>query len=250
MNYNIVKNKFNEQFTEKILISSGGQGIIYKVLNKLNKKFEAIKLIPFNKNDIQKVLREVEISRNLKECFVVKFKSYWIERNYISQLDFMKNKEISSSHQVFNVKNELLLHIHMELCSQNLKDFLKEIYSIFNQKDSERFEKLRYFVVCQIFIEILEGVKYLHENNPAIIHRDLKPSNIMVCEGANDRFIKIADFGLATYHTFDDQSHTTSLGTPGYIAPEILMSKKYTTKADIYSLGVMMGVMFNIDVNK
>jgi serine/threonine protein kinase len=40
------------------------------------------------------------------------------------------------------------------------------------------------------------------------------------------------------------------LGTLRYIAPEILKSKKYNTKADIYSLGVMMEEMFNIDVNK
>jgi translation initiation factor 2-alpha kinase 4 len=72
----------------------------------------------------------------------------------------------------------------------------------------------------------------------------------MVSDGLDGKFLKLADFGLATYHEHDEQSHTTSLGTSTYMAPEVWISKHYNQKADIYSLGVIMREMFNIDVNK
>jgi serine/threonine protein kinase len=66
----------------------------------------------------------------------------------------------------------------------------------------------------------------------------------------NGRFVKIADFGLATIHEFDGQSHTKYKETVRYAAPEVLSSKKHDTKADIYSLGVILQELFNIDINE
>jgi serine/threonine protein kinase len=99
-------------------------------------------------------------------------------------------------------------------------------------------------------IEILESVDYLHKQNPPIIHRDLKPSNILISFGINGRFAKLADFGLAKLHEFDEQSHTKGVGTFKYMAIEIKEGKKYNTKSDVYSLGVIVQELFNFDSNE
>ena len=90
---------------------------------------------------------------------------------------------------------------------------------------------------------ILEGLnkpfKYIHNNN--LIHRDIKPENIMIkyADSSKTKFIpKIADYALA--RELDEGIAKTSLGTPGYMAPEIIMEEDYTDKSDLYSIGVMM----------
>ncbi len=61
------------------------------------------------------------------------------------------------------------------------------------------------------------------------------------------RFVKIADFGLATIHEFDGQTHTKYKGIQEYIAPEVMSRRNYDLKIDIYSLGVILQELFNID---
>jgi serine/threonine-protein kinase len=115
---------------------------------------------------------------------------------------------------------------------------------------NEILTPLAYSIASQIFIELLEGVKYLHEQNPPLIHRDLKPANILLKESKNSgRLVKIADFGLIVLHEYSDQPHTMDRGSPKYTAPEVMESKNYDTKADIYSLGEIMKNLFNIQLN-
>jgi serine/threonine protein kinase len=214
-------------------------------LNKLNKKFYAIKKISFNECESKKMLLEVKLLHNLRSEFVVKMKAFWVEKNYpIKRFDNICN--LSSSRSLSNLNEEFLLHIQMKLYMKNLKELIKDINEILYKSG----DVIKYYILCQLFKELLESVSYLHEHNPPIIHRDLKPSNIMVSDGLDGKFLKLADFGLVTYHEHDEQSHTTSLGTSTYMAPEVWISKHYNQKADIYSLGVIMREMFNIDVNK
>jgi serine/threonine protein kinase len=107
---------------------------------------------------------------------------------------------------------------------------------------------LGYYISCELFKEILESVDYLHKQK--VIHRDLKPNNILITDGKNGRFVKIADFGLATIHEFDGQTHSQYLGTIRYAAPEVMRSRNYDMKADIYSLGFILHELFNIDINE
>jgi len=104
-----------------------------------------------------------------------------------------------------------------------------------------------YYISSELFREILKGVNFLHKLN--ILHRDLKPSNILVTDGMNGKFVKLADFGLAISHEFDDQTHTQGLGTIKYVAPEVFNGRNYDMKADIYSLGVITQQLFDIDIN-
>ncbi|KAF2222203.1 kinase-like domain-containing protein [Elsinoe ampelina] len=90
----------------------------------------------------------------------------------------------------------------------------------------------------RIFVQLFQGVKYLHERN--IVHRDIKPENILLID--KELNVKVADFGLAKI--IGEESFTTTLcGTPSYVAPEILEPgnrRRYTRAVDIWSLGVVL----------
>jgi serine/threonine protein kinase len=62
--------------------------------------------------------------------------------------------------------------------------------------------------------------------------------------------VKIADFGLSVLHKLAEQSHTQDKGTHRYMAPEVSSSKKYNTKVDIYSLGIIFENLFKIDITR
>ncbi|EOA29137.1 hypothetical protein CARUB_v10025406mg [Capsella rubella] len=95
----------------------------------------------------------------------------------------------------------------------------------------------------KIALGIAAGLEYLHmDHKPRIIHRDLKPANILLDD---DMEARIADFGLAKSMP-DAATHLTLsnvAGTVGYIAPEYHQTIKFTDKCDIYSFGVILGVL-------
>ena len=83
----------------------------------------------------------------------------------------------------------------------------------------------------------LDALSYLHSCK--IAHRDLKPENILIqCREPANFCIKIADFGLSKVSK-DDSFLRTCCGTPLYTAPEIWQNRPYTTKVDIWSLGLI-----------
>ncbi len=145
---------------------------------------------------------------------------------------------------------QTLKAFHKEYCFKTLNEIINELNEFEPDLILNRIiTPLGYYIRCVLFVKILESVHFLHKQNPSIIQRDLKPENIFITYGLDGRFIKISYFGLATYHKFEDQSRTIGLGTPKYIAPEVLQSRHYSTESDIYSLGVITQFIFNIDIN-
>ena len=88
-------------------------------------------------------------------------------------------------------------------------------------------EETKFFIAC-----LLLGLEYIHSNN--IIHRDIKPENLVFDEKG---YLRITDFGVAKIRKEDNSSETS--GTPGYMAPEVLMAQNHSFPVDFFAIGVM-----------
>eukprot|EP01113_Clastostelium_recurvatum_P037254 TRINITY_DN5420_c0_g2_i1.p1 TRINITY_DN5420_c0_g2~~TRINITY_DN5420_c0_g2_i1.p1 ORF type:complete len:1097 (-),score=420.63 TRINITY_DN5420_c0_g2_i1:391-3681(-) len=85
-------------------------------------------------------------------------------------------------------------------------------------------------LVAVYIAQVLVGLLYLHEQG--VVHRDIKGANILTTK---EGVIKLADFGVAT--KFEDEGASAVVGTPYWMAPEIIELNGATTKADIWSVG-------------
>mmetsp|Transcript_14251 Transcript_14251/g.34469 ORF Transcript_14251/g.34469 Transcript_14251/m.34469 type:complete len:713 (+) Transcript_14251:366-2504(+) len=95
------------------------------------------------------------------------------------------------------------------------------------------------------FKQVLEAVGHMHARG--IVHCDLKPENILY-EDDTDRQIKLADFGFAQFMPGGSEGGemlSKQLGTLSYTAPEILAGTGYDTKADMWSLGVILYILLS-----
>ncbi|KAI3802527.1 hypothetical protein L1987_30660 [Smallanthus sonchifolius] len=103
--------------------------------------------------------------------------------------------------------------------------------------------ELEWLARHNIAIGVASGLEYLHmSHTPRIVHRDLKPANILLDD---DMEARIADFGLAKSipEAYTHMTSSNVAGTLGYIAPEYHQTLKFTDKCDIYSFGVLLGVL-------
>ncbi|KPI86544.1 putative protein kinase [Leptomonas seymouri] len=127
------------------------------------------------------------------------------------------------------VDQEDRVNILMEYCDLgNLANYLQEYYPLPEDE------------VLSIFAQTLLGLDHLHKKN--IIHRDIKLDNILLSTALQgDRpSVKLADFGLAKRVGHGAARAISHVGTPAYVPPEAAAGYTYTTKSDIWSLGVVM----------
>uniref|UniRef100_A0A2P2KBK6 Leucine-rich repeat transmembrane protein kinase n=1 Tax=Rhizophora mucronata TaxID=61149 RepID=A0A2P2KBK6_RHIMU len=227
----IIKNAGDLAFLEKDdglesleIIGSGGCGKVYKAELPGGKLIAIKKIVRPQKDTVE--LAE-EDSRNMDK----KMRQIRSEINTVGQI---RHRNLLP----------LLAHVTKSECHFLVYEFMKNgsLQDVLNQV-SQGTRKLDWSARHSIASGVATGLEYLHMNhNPRIIHRDLKPANILLDD---DMEARIADFGLAKAMP-DAYTHITAsnvAGTVGYIAPEYHQTLKFTEKCDIYSFGVLLGVL-------
>jgi len=94
-------------------------------------------------------------------------------------------------------------------------------------------------VARNLTMQLLQGLLHLHQHG--IVHRDIKPENILCVGGTWPPKLKLTDFGLSNFLGEDESAVLKSVvGSPVFIAPEMVMRKGYTTAVDIWGVGVVV----------
>ncbi|RDD46096.1 Peripheral plasma membrane protein CASK [Trichoplax sp. H2] len=150
------------------------------------------------------LLHEAEIHLQLKHPYIVEM----IDSYYMSGKMFM----------IFE---------HMEG-----EDICYEITSRANDGYSYCESVISYFMKL-----ILEAVNYCHERN--IVHRDIKPQNILMAFQNTKSPVKLNDFGIAVQLKDDELCTPGRIGTPHFMAPEVVLRLSYGKEVDIWSVGVL-----------
>jgi alpha-tubulin suppressor-like RCC1 family protein len=230
--------KYKKCFDQLENLGEGRYSQVYKVKKDRDHHYavKKRKLKADKEYEILKSLENFYTIENLQNSRILKYFDAWLENEVFQE----KESELYNK--------SLILYIQMELCDKNLDEIIEEIANDSSLKSNNDLTPLGYYFASHIFIEIVEGVNYLHKQNPQIIHRDLKPSNILLKKENNKTYVKIADFELIAIHEFAQQTHSEDLGSFRYMAPEIMHSRNYDTKADIYSLGIILQQLFFIDM--
>lgn len=155
-------------------------------------------------------------------------------RREISLLHEMRHGGIIGLRDAF--EDSQYIHIVTELCEGG-ELFDQIVERATDESSPGCFDEVQ---AARILFQILKAVQYLHDRN--IVHRDLKPENILF-DAKDGASVKLIDFGLARRH---DGRHEgpmrTVVGTPYYIAPEVL-KKKYDRSCDLWSVGVIAYIL-------
>ncbi|KAI3422366.1 Serine/threonine-protein kinase dkf-2, variant 2 [Globodera pallida] len=192
-------------FADEIL-GSGQFGTVYGGIQRKTGKHVAVKLIDklkFPSNKEAALRTEVEILQKVRHPGVVEFQQM-----------------LETPDRIFVVMEKLK------------GDMLEMILSSEKGRLSERITQ---FLVHQILI----ALQYLHNQN--IVHCDLKPENILLTSDSDFPQVKLCDFGFA--RIIGERSFRRSVvGTPAYLAPEVLRNKGFNRSLDMWSVGVIVYV--------
>ncbi|KAM7488642.1 hypothetical protein LguiB_026126 [Lonicera macranthoides] len=211
-------------FDDSLIIGQGGYGKVYRgVIQSVGCDVAIKRLDPMSKQGAPHFLREIEMVPNFRHCHIISMLGY------------------CDSFDEMILVYEYMVHGSLDCVSCG--------------RDSKG-EFLSWVQRLKICIATARGLNYLHTGtsvNHTVIHRDVKSSNILL----DDNWLaKIADFGLSKIvprstnvrtgirkkFGYLDQAgvNTVVVGTVGYIDPDYIRNNKLTSKADIYSFGVVL----------
>jgi len=165
-------------------------------------------------------------------------------------------KQPDNPRQQDMVENELICWLRLDHpnCVQLKEVFETEThYYIFQElvTGGELFDEIvqRSFYsekdASAILLQIVSAINHMHERG--VIHRDLKPENLLLSSKGPDGILKLADFGLSALISDTERLHKP-VGTPGYIAPEVLLTiddpqLSYDKECDVFAIGVIMYIL-------
>lgn len=199
---NAVKTIVDNKYLLVAVVGSGQFGDVYKAQKLDTNEFFALKSIELDLFDNIARLHEMADSE-------------------IQILEKINNPNVVKL--IEHLRTKTHLYTIYELCTGGTLEELLDKRKFLPEKEA-----------LPIFRQVLNGFKPLITMN--IMHRDIKPSNILFHEGN----AKIGDFGFCKPLSSVYEVTETMVGSPIYMAPEILKGQQYSIKADIYSMGVML----------
>ena len=188
------------------LLGQGAMGRVFRAEDTLLHRHVALKVLP---KHVKSGSRTIAVERLIREARAAAS----IEHPHAVQIH-----EVNEANGIHYIAMELIE-------GGSLYDLVKATGPL----DPQR--------ACQLAAEAAEALQQAHELG--IVHRDVKPSNLMLTRAGR---CKVADFGLARV---DDPSDLTtvlgeSVGTPQFVAPEIMRGSPASARSDIYSLGATL----------
>uniref|UniRef100_T1GJ84 non-specific serine/threonine protein kinase n=1 Tax=Megaselia scalaris TaxID=36166 RepID=T1GJ84_MEGSC len=147
-----------------------------------------------------------------------------------------------SVYKAIHKESSSVVAIKLVPVESDLHEIIKEI-SIMQQCDSPYVQTLKEEEIATILSDTLKGLEYLHLRRK--IHRDIKAGNILL---NLDGYAKLADFGVAGQLTDTMAKRNTVIGTPFWMAPEVIEEIGYDCVADIWSLGLDVNSKGNLGI--
>ena len=146
------------------------------------------------------------------------------------ELDLLRRLQHPSVVRLYGACSEVsTLHLLMEYCAGGSLDDAIDLQSRHHRRPFPRA------TVESWVRQLLGALAFVHENH--VLHRDVKPANVLLTESLARA--KLADFGVS--RQLDASSlAVTCVGTPYYLAPELISGKGYDGRADVWSLGVIL----------
>ena len=187
-------------------IGKGSYGSVFKSIHKESRQVVAIKKVPF---DLQDMLKEIYVMQECDSPHIVKYYG-----TYFKGSDLWIVMEFCGAGSILDI---------MKLRGRAAVDGS-------NRPQVKTFLEVE---IATIFRGTLKGLEYLHQNKK--IHRDIKAGNILLTFEGN---AKLADFGVAAQLNNTIAKRFTSIGTPLWMAPEVIQEIGYDCVADIWSLGI------------
>lgn len=214
----------NYELREKF--SEGTQGIIRTAFDKSLKREIVVKSL--------KVDEIEEHARQDENLFVS-------EARIMAQLDHPSIVPLYGLHSGTESKLHLAMkHIH----GKTLKQYLEDVVTLYKSEGIKNFdEDLSISMRIEYIIKICEAIDYAHCKG--VVHRDLKPENIMI---GNYGEVYVMDWGLACLvdpekfsgDKIGAHGENELVGTPCYIAPELIRGESCSAQSDIFSLGILL----------
>jgi len=215
-------------YTKGKIIGMGAFGYVCKAIKIDTGEERAIKMILRNNYNTYVSNRE----KTSYTTFIQSIKNE-IDNMTIAQGINKDNQNTVKLYEYFDMRDEFA--IIMELCDCNLADILN--------KKKEKKEKFNFNEILEILIQLNNTFKIL-ENK--VIHRDLKLENILLKKNENGQNIwKLVDYGVSRkLITLSAQYYTARVGTISYMAPEVILGDKYNNKCDLWSLGIILYILY------
>ena len=172
-------------------------------------------------DDIQEIQQEISVLSTCASPFVTQYKTSFLR-----------------GHKLWIVMEYLGGGSCLDLVSRRLRTrSMDALLTSATQLKPGPFNEDHISIICR---ELLLGLDYLHQEGK--IHRDIKAANILLSYSGN---VKLADFGVAAQLTNIKSLRNTFVGTPFWMAPEVIQQAGYGFKADIWSLGITAMEMAN-----